>query len=165
MDTTISLQCYQNKQKKDIAIEFFSNLFGLKYLKNYVGEITFVARFPSMMETSPVDVLFASAAKEDGLRVRLPNLSCTNFVMGYNDPFRDDQGFATTEPDPRLEAVLPLLLGRCESFCAPYDAPCRGHEIQRVEEEIMCISQTLGVDLVGHITTAFYNAYRERFLS
>ncbi|KAI5985058.1 hypothetical protein EDD15DRAFT_1650942 [Pisolithus albus] len=42
---------------KPAAIKFFVDLFGLKYLENYIGKITFFARFPSMMQTSPVDVL------------------------------------------------------------------------------------------------------------
>ncbi|KAI5994810.1 hypothetical protein EDD15DRAFT_2259249 [Pisolithus albus] len=59
-----------NILKKDLAIKFFSDLFGLTYLKNYVcshfyspthifhgmqiGKITFFTRFSSMMESSPV---------------------------------------------------------------------------------------------------------------
>ncbi|KAI6000069.1 hypothetical protein EDD15DRAFT_1886531 [Pisolithus albus] len=51
-----------NKHEEDAAIKFFLDLFGLKYLENYIGKITFFARFPSMMETSAVDVLSAGAA-------------------------------------------------------------------------------------------------------
>ncbi|KAI5984792.1 hypothetical protein EDC04DRAFT_1626113 [Pisolithus marmoratus] len=40
-----------NKWKKDGAIKFFSNLFGLKYLRNYIGEITLFEKLPSMIET------------------------------------------------------------------------------------------------------------------
>ncbi|KAI6102886.1 hypothetical protein F5141DRAFT_1133485 [Pisolithus sp. B1] len=40
------------RQRKDIAMKFFSDLFGLVYLKNYIGDLTFFTRFPLMMETS-----------------------------------------------------------------------------------------------------------------
>ncbi|KAI6043150.1 hypothetical protein EDC04DRAFT_3088124 [Pisolithus marmoratus] len=39
-----------NKWKKDGAIKFFSDLFCLKYLRNYIGELTLFERLPSMIE-------------------------------------------------------------------------------------------------------------------
>ncbi|KAI6018951.1 hypothetical protein PISMIDRAFT_689018 [Pisolithus microcarpus 441] len=54
---------FDKSAKKHIAIKFFSDLFGLEYLKNYIGKITFFARFPSMMETSAVDILSAGAVE------------------------------------------------------------------------------------------------------
>ncbi|KAI6105258.1 hypothetical protein EV401DRAFT_2012954 [Pisolithus croceorrhizus] len=47
-----------NRQKKDMSIKFFSDLFGLEHAKNFIGKITFFKRLPSMMKTSSVsDVL------------------------------------------------------------------------------------------------------------
>ncbi|KAI6001711.1 hypothetical protein EDC04DRAFT_1055812 [Pisolithus marmoratus] len=40
-----------NKRNKDGAIMFFSDLFGLKYLRNYTGGITLFERLPLMIET------------------------------------------------------------------------------------------------------------------
>ncbi|KIK19989.1 hypothetical protein PISMIDRAFT_682743 [Pisolithus microcarpus 441] len=150
-----------NKHKEDAAIKFFVDLFGLRYLENYIGKITFFARFPLMMETGPVDVLSVGAAEADGLRACLPKLSYASSLMGYN-PFRGSRQFAPAESDPRLETVLPLLHRRCQTLSTEYDAPRRyAHERQRVEEEIKSISQTLGAGLFEHITTAFDNAYWE----
>ncbi|KAI5984773.1 hypothetical protein EDC04DRAFT_2615580, partial [Pisolithus marmoratus] len=40
-----------NKWKKDGAIKSFSNLFGLKYLGNYIGKIMFFEKLPTMIQT------------------------------------------------------------------------------------------------------------------
>ncbi|KAI6128730.1 hypothetical protein EDD16DRAFT_1547849 [Pisolithus croceorrhizus] len=40
-----------NRRLMDEAIKYFSDMFGLEYLKNYVGEITFFKRLPSMAAT------------------------------------------------------------------------------------------------------------------
>ncbi|KIK23740.1 hypothetical protein PISMIDRAFT_436714 [Pisolithus microcarpus 441] len=152
-----------NKQRKDVAIKFFSDVFGLKYLRNYIGDITFFARFPSMMETSTVsDVPSASATEEDGLLARLSKLPCASSMMRYI-PFRGIWQFANAEPDSRLETVLPLLRRRCQTVFAQSDVPrWYAHESRRVEGEIKSISQTLGADLYAHIRIAFYNAYHEQ---
>ncbi|KAI5995226.1 hypothetical protein EDC04DRAFT_1211939 [Pisolithus marmoratus] len=42
--TCIPSQWCQNRQKKNRAIRFFSDMFGLKYLRNYIGKITFFVR-------------------------------------------------------------------------------------------------------------------------
>ncbi|KAI5992136.1 hypothetical protein EDD15DRAFT_1032812 [Pisolithus albus] len=44
---------FANRQKKDTAVKFFSEMFGLEYLRIYIGEITFFARLPCMMEINP----------------------------------------------------------------------------------------------------------------
>ncbi|KIK19996.1 hypothetical protein PISMIDRAFT_13326 [Pisolithus microcarpus 441] len=148
-----------SKQKEDAAIEFFLDLFGLKYLENYIGKITFFVRFPSTMETSAVDVQSAGAVEVDGLRARLLKLSCASSLMGYN-PFRGSRQFTAAESDPRLQTVLPLLHRRCQTLCAQVDAPRRyAHERRRIEGETKSISQTLGADLFAHIRTAFISAY------
>ncbi|KAI6018946.1 hypothetical protein PISMIDRAFT_436164 [Pisolithus microcarpus 441] len=133
----------QKSTKKNIAIKFFEDLFALEYLQNYIGYITFFARFPSIMETCPVgDVPSVGAAEEDGST--------------------SGRQLAVAETDTRLEAVLPLLHKRCQTLCESDDAQRRcADERQRVEDEIKCISHTLGADLLKHIRIAFYNAYRE----
>ncbi|KAI6113302.1 hypothetical protein EV401DRAFT_194513 [Pisolithus croceorrhizus] len=46
---TLMDMCHKPAKKSGI-IECFSNFFGLKYLRNYVGAITFFERLPSIME-------------------------------------------------------------------------------------------------------------------
>ncbi|KAI6000074.1 hypothetical protein EDD15DRAFT_1886710 [Pisolithus albus] len=115
-----------------------------------------------MTEISPLsDVPAAGGAEEDVLRAcLLPKLSSAGSLIRYN-PLGSRQ-FATGGSDARLETVLPLLYRRCQTLCVKYHAPRRyAHEKHRVEGEIKSISQTLGVDLFEHITTAFNNAYWE----
>ncbi|KAI6102872.1 hypothetical protein F5141DRAFT_235589 [Pisolithus sp. B1] len=58
-----------DRWKKDESFKFFSHMFGLEYLRNYIGEITF-ARFLWMMETDPPsDILSVGAREEEGLPV------------------------------------------------------------------------------------------------
>ncbi|KAI5981744.1 hypothetical protein EDD15DRAFT_323233 [Pisolithus albus] len=147
-----------DKSAKVIAIKFFSDLFGLKYLENYIGKITFFARFPPIMENGSVDVLSVGAAEEDGLRAHLPKLSCVD-TMRWN-LFKGGRQFAGAESDPRIKTVLPLLHRRCQTLCAKYEAPRRyAHERRRVEREIESISRTLGADLFKLINAAFSIAY------
>ncbi|KAI6158982.1 hypothetical protein EDD17DRAFT_1616590, partial [Pisolithus thermaeus] len=169
-----------SRQKKDVAIKFFSDLFGLEYLKNYVGKITFFTRFSAMMETSPVSnvpsigaaegwsVIPCSSANdivalEDGSRVRPPKLSCANSAMRRN-LFQSGWQFTAAKSDPRLEVMLPLLNWRLETFYGMYHLASRAacvDERQRVEDEMKSILQTLGVNLLEHIRITVYNAYRE----
>ncbi|KAI6019014.1 hypothetical protein PISMIDRAFT_336565 [Pisolithus microcarpus 441] len=149
------------RQQKDTAIEFFSDLFGLKYLKNYIGKITYFTRFSSMMETSKLPV----GAAEGGLRARPSiKLSFSNSVVRCN-PFKGGRPSAAAESDPRLKVVLPLLHKRCQNLCNKYELPRRyAGERQRVEDEIKSISQTLGADLLGHMMITFRKAYHEHGL-
>ncbi|KAI6110886.1 hypothetical protein EDD16DRAFT_1224990 [Pisolithus croceorrhizus] len=135
-----------NKQEKDMAIEFFSDLFGLKYLKNYIGGITFLARFPSMMQTSSTGSYYVrlktdTGALEDGLRV----------------PPRSRR-FAAAELDPRLEVVLPLLHERLSGLNTESPFP-RTYSFLGIE--IQSTLQTLGAVLLKHILITFHNVYLE----
>ncbi|KAI6158969.1 hypothetical protein EDD17DRAFT_930732 [Pisolithus thermaeus] len=133
---------FTSRQKKDTAIKFFTDLFGLKHAQNFIGRITFFARFPSMMKTSSTDI----AASEDGLR--------------------GGRQFTTAESDSRLEAVLPLLHNRCQILCKEYDSPRRhADERQRLEDEIKSISQTLGAELLEHIVITARDTYHGRVWS
>ncbi|KAI6000056.1 hypothetical protein EDD15DRAFT_1884407 [Pisolithus albus] len=59
-----------NRQRKDTAIEFFSELFGRKHLKNFIGDITFFNRFPDAMETGPLND-FPPVNAADAMRCNL----------------------------------------------------------------------------------------------
>ncbi|KAI6146965.1 hypothetical protein EDD17DRAFT_84704 [Pisolithus thermaeus] len=146
MHQLAGIEPYHTSTKKNIAIKFFSDLFALEYLKNYIGDLTFFTRLPLMMGTSPVgDVQSVGDAEEHGSM--------------------SGQQFIAAESDPRLEAVLPLLHRRCQILCDRNDASRQyADEKQTVEDEIKSISQTLGADLLKHMRIAFYNAYREHEL-
>ncbi|KIO00276.1 hypothetical protein M404DRAFT_767573 [Pisolithus tinctorius Marx 270] len=123
-----------SRQKKDRAIKFFSDMFGLQPLRNYVGKITFFEGLSGMMTTT---------AEEHGLLASL--------FMGSRQ--------SRVAQDPRLEVVLPLLRERCQIFCAEDDAPPRyADEKQKVERELESISQTLSACLLNHIDTTFSDA-------
>ncbi|KAI6135394.1 hypothetical protein EV401DRAFT_1882024 [Pisolithus croceorrhizus] len=144
-------------QRKDIAIEFFLDLYGLKYLKNYTGNVTFFARFPSMTESSPLK----------RMAYKYTQLSCRAPIQLWDaNLFKGGRQFTTAESDPRLEAVLPLLHKRCQILGEKYSAPHRyADERRRLESEIKSISQTLGADLLEHIMITFREAYHEHVLS
>ncbi|KAI6146982.1 hypothetical protein EDD17DRAFT_85928 [Pisolithus thermaeus] len=115
------------------------------------------------METSTTSVVSsAGTGEEDDLRAHPPKLSCVNSIMRCN-PFRGGRQITASESDPRPEIELPLLRRRCQVFDRAWvDAPRRyADERQRMEGEIKLILQTLGVDLLEHIMTTFYNTYRE----
>ncbi|KAI5985326.1 hypothetical protein EDC04DRAFT_1586957 [Pisolithus marmoratus] len=136
-------------------------MFGLRYLRNYVGKITFFERFSRVMETS--DTSSVVVPEEDGLVTRSPTSPCTNWVMRRN-LFKGGRSNAP-HSDLRLQVVLPLLHRRCQTLCVVDDldgVPRRyADEKQKVEHELKSILQTLGADLLEHIITTFYNAYRE----
>ncbi|KAI5987988.1 hypothetical protein F5J12DRAFT_532232 [Pisolithus orientalis] len=123
-----------SRQKKDRAIKFFSDMFGLQPLRNYVGKITFFERLSGMMTTT---------AEGHGLLASL--------FMGSRQ--------SRVAQDPRLEVVLPLLRERCQILCAEDDAPPRyADEKQKVDRELESISQTLSACLLDHIDTTFSDA-------
>ncbi|KAI6032488.1 hypothetical protein EDC04DRAFT_2898076 [Pisolithus marmoratus] len=152
-----------NRRKKDTTIKFFSDMFGLNYLRNYIGDITFFSRFPQMMEADPPSDI-VSVVLEDGLPACPPNPSRANWVMRCN-PFKSSPQSNVVRLDPRLEAVLPLLRRRCQTLGVVdgADGVSRRYddEIQKVEHEFKSISQTLGADLLEHITIAFDTGYWE----
>ncbi|KAI6118500.1 hypothetical protein EDD16DRAFT_983939 [Pisolithus croceorrhizus] len=133
---------FANIFKKHLAM-FFSDLFGLKYLKNYIGAINIFASLPSMMETSPVsDVPSVGAAEEDGLR--------------------GDRQLTAAESDPRIEPALIWLRKWSRIFAFSSFVQLQyANERLTVEGEIKSISQTLGADLLEHIRSAFCNVCRE----
>ncbi|KAI6137298.1 hypothetical protein F5141DRAFT_78627 [Pisolithus sp. B1] len=147
-----------NRRKTERAAKFFSDLFGLKYLRNYIGEITFFAKLPRMVETdSPSDVLSVCAAEEDGLLPHPPILSCANWLARCS-LLRGSHQSDAVQSDARHEVVLPLLHRRCQTLRTRYDARHRyATEKQKVEYELKSILQTLGADLLEHIADTFRN--------
>ncbi|KAI5985694.1 hypothetical protein EDC04DRAFT_2913644 [Pisolithus marmoratus] len=132
-----------NKWKKDRAIEFFLDLCGLKYLRNYIGEITLFERLPSMIETDSLSESSVGTAEEDSLLAHLPKLTCTNWVMICNLFNRRQQSDA--DGDSHLEVVLPLLHRHCQNLRAERDAPRPyADEEKKVVREVESILQTLG---------------------
>ncbi|KAI5984919.1 hypothetical protein F5J12DRAFT_62920 [Pisolithus orientalis] len=145
-----------NKQKKDGASRFFSDMFGLKHLRNYIGEIMFFRSLP-MVTKSKVS---ADTMEEDRLPARPPKLSCTNWVMTRTLFKGSSQSNATQ--DQCLESVLPLLRRRCQILCAKDDAPHRyANEKPKLEHELKSIRQTLSALLLEDIRITFYDAYCE----
>ncbi|KAI6143488.1 hypothetical protein EDD17DRAFT_1659720 [Pisolithus thermaeus] len=105
-NTRILLQQFQNRMEKVTAIKFFEGLFGLKFLRNYIGTITFLEKFPYVMQTSTTsDVLSVGTAE-----AHPPKLSS---MMRCN-LFRVGRQITTAEPEPGSEIVLPLLHRRCQ---------------------------------------------------
>ncbi|KAI6018919.1 hypothetical protein PISMIDRAFT_254742 [Pisolithus microcarpus 441] len=133
-----------SRQKRIRTINSFSNVFGLNRLRNYIGKITFFARFLRMIETDPSsDILSLDAVEEDGL----PG-NC--------------QQTDTARSDPRIEVVLPFLHKRYQTLRTVGDVT-RQHadDRQEVERELRSISQTLGADLLYHIMITFENVCYE----
>ncbi|KAI5986976.1 heterokaryon incompatibility protein-domain-containing protein [Pisolithus orientalis] len=60
---------HQNRQKKDGAIRFFSEMFCLHHLRNYVGKIFFFERLPSIMKSDSVSEVSTGSA--EGLFTKL----------------------------------------------------------------------------------------------
>ncbi|KAI6020563.1 hypothetical protein EDC04DRAFT_401564 [Pisolithus marmoratus] len=149
-----------NKRERGGAIKFFSDLCGLKYLRNYIGEITLFERLPSMIETDSLSESSVGTAEEDSLLAHPPKLTCTNWVMICNLFNRRQQSNA--DEDSRLEVVLPLLRRRCQNLCAEHDAPRQyADEKKKVVREVESISQTLGSNLLKYIADTFFKAYWE----
>ncbi|KAI6118494.1 hypothetical protein EDD16DRAFT_983490 [Pisolithus croceorrhizus] len=115
-------------------------MFGLHRLRNYIGKITFFARFFQVIEPDPSGDVLPVGATEDGL------------PGSY-------QQADSAQSDPRLEVVLPLLHRRYQTLRAVGDVPPQlADDKQKVEYELRSISQTLGADLLHHIMTTFENA-------
>lgn len=128
---------------KKRAIAFFSDMFGLSYLKHYVGEIMFFERLSRVMETASLDK--GTVEGDAKLPAHPPKLSfISRNVYRGNRP-------SNTVQDPRLEAVVPLLLKRCQEFRV---------DSEEMRHELKSISQSLSAGLLVHISTTFDNAAR-----
>ncbi|KAI6038928.1 hypothetical protein EDC04DRAFT_1849011 [Pisolithus marmoratus] len=152
-----------NKRKKVGAIKFFSGLFGLQYLRNYIGKITLFERLPSMVETDSLSEgsVGTAEALENSLLAHPPKLTCTNWAMICN--LFNGRQQSNADEDSRLEVVLPLLRRRCQTLCAERDAPRQyADEKKKVVREVESISQTLDSGLLKYIAHTFRNAPFER---
>ncbi|KAI6032472.1 hypothetical protein EDC04DRAFT_2708400, partial [Pisolithus marmoratus] len=139
-----------NGQKRG-TVKSFSDLFGLKYLRNYVGKIMFFERLPTMMETDSLGS--TSIATAGGQLATLVNWAMMHSLFRHNMRSK-------TAHDLHLEVVLPLLCRWCQNFCAKEDVQHRyGDELQKVVSEFKFISCSLSVGLLDHIKNTFVNMY------
>ncbi|KAI6038845.1 hypothetical protein EDC04DRAFT_1841205 [Pisolithus marmoratus] len=136
-----------NKQK-GTAIEFFSDLFGLKYLRNYIGEITFFQRLSWMMENTSLDYAFIGTAQEDAkLPAQPPELPHANSATTWN--LFQDNPRSNGARDSRLDVVVPPLFRRCHVLHRDAD------EMQKMKHELKSISHTPSANLLMHIGNTF----------
>ncbi|KAI5987367.1 hypothetical protein EDD15DRAFT_2199579 [Pisolithus albus] len=106
-----------NIQKKVTATKFFSDLFGLNYLKNYIGDITFFTRFPSMIETG---LGWDHALKSSCLHgMGGGKLLVKCFVCRFGILEKDEKRRAKSTPYRELW----VLFG--QPSCMLYDSRCR----------------------------------------
>ncbi|KAI6113611.1 hypothetical protein EDD16DRAFT_1600553 [Pisolithus croceorrhizus] len=150
--TTIPFHQRQSRHKKR-AIAFFSDVFGLSYLRNYARIHLLLPRtthiLPSLssyMHISPCELTFTTL--ED---VKLPTHPSKLPFIGRNLCRGNRQSSAV--PEPRLKAVVPLLLRRCQA------SRVEG-EVQKMKHELESVSQTLSASLLVHISTTFDIAAR-----
>ncbi|KAI6020593.1 hypothetical protein EDC04DRAFT_2737279 [Pisolithus marmoratus] len=142
-------------------------MFGLKYLRNYIGKLTFFARFPWVMDTILPSDIQSVGSEDDSLLLHPPKLFCANCLMRCN-LFKANQSNAA-QSDPCLQTALPLLYRRCLTLRTT-DAkgrflPRGAYERRKMECELMSMSQTLGTDLLEHIRIRFDKAYYARLSS
>ncbi|KAI6142967.1 hypothetical protein BKA82DRAFT_4186992 [Pisolithus tinctorius] len=127
-----------NRQKTDRAVKFFSDMFGLPCLRNYVGKITFFERLPWMMKTDPRNE--DSVGNLEGWPVTPCIFACKLTLL----------------------LVLPLLGERCRTLRAERDAPhWNADERQKVAREMESISQTLGLGLLKYIGLTFKDTWAD----
>ncbi|KAI6012776.1 hypothetical protein F5J12DRAFT_551200 [Pisolithus orientalis] len=140
----------------DEVITSLSNMFGLKDLTNYVGEITFFKKLPLMVGTKPAGEGAAGVAEVpgDGLQSCAPK-SSPGALVAIGNPSKLRQQSITIQ-DPRLEVALPLLLKECQTLGMWYRTSSRNSTTkQKIKHEARCISQTLGAGILQHISMAF----------
>lgn len=140
-----------NRQAVTEAIQLFSDTFGVKYLQDYVGEITFLRKLPLIVEA---ESSLAGVARGDRLLERLPFV---NWAVTRNPSNNRCQSAAQ---DQCVEVELPVLRKRCHALY-PSVNETRGYvlEERKVELEVNSVSQTLGATLLRHIGIAFKDAY------
>ncbi|KAI6159009.1 hypothetical protein EDD17DRAFT_1617002 [Pisolithus thermaeus] len=150
-----------NRTEKDRIIEFFSDLFGLEYLRNYIGEITFFERLPSMLATGSLSEISVDAMEGDGsVLARPPKFPSTNWMMSCL--FRDRQHFNTVQ-DPRLAVTLPLLHRRCQTFHATPSISCwYANEKKKVALEFKSILQSPSSQLFRQVMVTLLDADSKR---
>ncbi|KAI6147787.1 hypothetical protein BKA82DRAFT_4144198 [Pisolithus tinctorius] len=103
-------------------------MFGLEHLKNFVGEVTFFERLPSIMETRLHNGGSVGTAGGSGLPAHPFNLL-------FN---------------ARREVVVPRLLERC-NVLGQQTGRSVLRAMRNAQDEVASISQTLGAGLLEHI--------------
>ncbi|KAI6030072.1 hypothetical protein EDC04DRAFT_2714421, partial [Pisolithus marmoratus] len=115
-------------RQKTIGVVDFSAMFGLNFLKTFVGEITFFERLPLVMKSQLCNE---------------PGETSGRTAQGNSLPAQS----SNASFDPRCTH---LLLERCEGHVRrPYDRP------REIHNEVKFISQTLGVALLDRIRSSF----------
>ncbi|KAI6042337.1 hypothetical protein EDC04DRAFT_996420 [Pisolithus marmoratus] len=142
-----------NRWKADEAIKFFSEMFGLKYLRNFVGETTFFKDLKSLTVTESRSEVSVGGA---GGQPVTSKLSFVSWVMTHNLLKR--QLPSEIPQEPRLKVLLPLLRRRCQGLDPFEDMSHQHAEEQKTEHEVKSLSQTLGAGLLEYISTIFNNA-------
>lgn len=132
------------------AVEFLSDMFGLKGLKNYVGEITFFNELGSMLETQTQRG--STFIWETNIAASGDGLSAHRATSPWA-PFRSE---ATR--NPRIETAAPPLLEKCKAFGPLVDFRRYLVARQQVQCEVKSISQTLSVGLLEYIYSTIIDA-------
>ncbi|KAI6120314.1 hypothetical protein EDD16DRAFT_892167 [Pisolithus croceorrhizus] len=122
------------------AIKFFSEIFGLDILKDYVGEITFFKEFRSMMSI---------AGSGGGLSARP--------LTSLGTPSKSRVG-----QNPRTGKAAPPLVKKCRALGPLADFHQYVVARRQVRREVKSISQTLSVGLLEHIHTAILDASEDK---
>lgn len=136
-----------NRRMMNEVIDYF----GLEYLKNYIGEITFFGRLPSIMETRSLSGGSVVRAGGNTLSAHSPDPSpvCSAKIWDLLRICLQP----VTGPNPRREVAVPLLLQKFKSL--------GDRSVQRKREtqyEVQSISQTLSIELLEHVCTSLLRA-------
>ncbi|KAI6147717.1 hypothetical protein BKA82DRAFT_296126 [Pisolithus tinctorius] len=132
-------------------IYYYSAMFGLEYLKIFVGEITFFERLPSIMETQLCCEASAGPAGENRLSEQPSKRPFRSWVVTRNlfkcrlrSKARQN---SAVERNPRHEVAIPLLVEK-------WKALGKGNNLIAKRElwrKVTSISQFLGIGLFEHI--------------
>lgn len=133
----------------DEATKFFSDMFALEHLNNYIGEITFFKKLSFMVGTE--SVADGSGVAGDGLQSRSSKL-----LQGALATMRKFKRRSIPIRDPHLEGVLPHIRKECQTLGMWYlTSLSHSTKKQKMEHDMRSISQTLGAGLLRHIGMAF----------
>lgn len=137
-------------KRKMNAVVNFSAMFGLGVLKNYLGEITFFQRLPSIMEEYLRSEDSTGTAGGVGLSACPSNSS---FVRAVTPSLFESRLAPNVGHDSCYETDPPLLLKKCETLGGR-----SLDETRKTQHDVKTISQTLGVGLLEHIRAFFLDA-------
>ncbi|KAI6015689.1 hypothetical protein EDC04DRAFT_566366 [Pisolithus marmoratus] len=114
------------------ALHFFSNIFGIKHLENYVGDMTFFKMLGSTPERKSGDE--SPSAAEDTLGQE---------PLSPERPSRftwDDRNELEITQDPRIETLTTNLL----KLIRTHGTPIKSYHKRKIKRKAVSISKTLG---------------------